>query len=553
MKINKIELFNINSLKGEWNIDFTEIENLFLITGETGSGKTTILDAICVALYGETPRQNKAENIMSKNTGECYSKCEFQIKNKLYKSYWGAKRAYKKADGKLQTPEMFLYELVDGEWQIIAEKQKEVKKKIKELTNFDFSKFTKSMMLAQGGFDKFLKAKDNEKASLLEDITGSKIYGEISTKVFEKYKEKLNNLEILKAQIDNTKILSKEDYEKLTQEIEELKKEYEKLQNNDKEELKQKIETFNNLNENKNKLTIELNNIIEKIKKNPSIQDKKDKLEIASKLKGKIDILKDSLVKLQKQIKDKSNELQNDNKELQNLKQKIKEFNIQKEELYKFIQNKDLSLIDKIEVIKLKYKQLNEKQTELQEIDKFLDEVNIKEQETQKDEIDNKIKIISSEFQMKNKEFDNIKLNDLVKLHSQKQKYEELLKEAKKSQKAKEDKLKKEKQLQNLNNQKKELNSKRDNLEKDIQKLKQIIDSYKTIINFEKERKKLKEGEPCPLCGATHHPYAKQLPEYKDEIEIEFQEKEKELKNLDNKIKQIDLDINTLQVEIEQL
>ena len=110
MRILSLSLKNLNSLQGEWHIDFRHpaySENgIFAITGQTGAGKSTILDAICLALYGQTPRLediNSASNeIMSRNTAECWAKVIFSVKNKTYLCEWSQQRAYKKPEGKLQ-------------------------------------------------------------------------------------------------------------------------------------------------------------------------------------------------------------------------------------------------------------------------------------------------------------------------------------------------------------------------------------------------------------------------------------------------------------------
>lgn len=128
MKILSLRLKNINSLKGEWKIDFTEepfaSNGLFAITGATGAGKTTLLDAISLALYHQTPRLgqiSKSKNeLMTRHTGECLAEVEFEVKGIAYRAFWSQRRANNKADGNLQDPKAELATVADG--QIIAEK-----------------------------------------------------------------------------------------------------------------------------------------------------------------------------------------------------------------------------------------------------------------------------------------------------------------------------------------------------------------------------------------------------------------------------------------------
>ena len=189
MKIISIKSLNINSLKGSTEINFAELTKdsaLFAITGPTGSGKSTILDVISCALYGQTARLKNPNDLMSRNCGEAYCEVEFEIRGKSYRSSWTQKRARKKHDGAFQTAKMELVDLEED--KILPLKSREVPKKIEELSGLDFGRFTQSMLLAQGGFDAFLKANEKERSALLEKITGTRIYADISIAIFEKHR-----------------------------------------------------------------------------------------------------------------------------------------------------------------------------------------------------------------------------------------------------------------------------------------------------------------------------------------------------------------------------
>jgi len=235
MKILRLRSHNINSLKGENEIDFVSFlggNSLFAITGETGAGKTTLLDVITCALYGRTARLangTEIQELMSWGAGEAICEVEFEVKGKEYRSKWTLRRARGKADGKFQPVKMELVSLPDE--KIIESKAREVPKKIEEITGLDFDRFTQSMMLAQGSFDAFLKAEEKERSRLLEKITGTKIYSQISQQVYEHTKEGREEIAILEAGLNAIGCLSDEERKALEEELALKKKEGEQSKN----------------------------------------------------------------------------------------------------------------------------------------------------------------------------------------------------------------------------------------------------------------------------------------------------------------------------------
>jgi len=225
MRICSLRFKNLNSLKGHWKIDFQSqafVDNgLFVITGQTGAGKSTILDALCLALYQQTPRLDKITHskneLMTRGTGDCEAEVEFAVKGKKYRVFWGQSRARKSALGKLQPP---FAELADDNGKIIASKVSDVLKQVVEITGLDFSRFTKSMLLAQGGFAAFLNAPAKERGELLEELTGTEIYAQISRQVFEQNKIVQAELKVLSAQSQVLTLLGEEEITQLQENIE---------------------------------------------------------------------------------------------------------------------------------------------------------------------------------------------------------------------------------------------------------------------------------------------------------------------------------------------
>ena len=221
MKINSLRFKNINSLRGEWKIDFNQPpfsdNGLFAITGPTGAGKTTLLDAICLALYQQTPRLggiNKNTNeLMTKGTSDCLAEVEFEVKGIRYRAFWSQRRSRNKVDGKLQDANVELVSVEDG--RLLATQVKKMSALIEEITGLDFARFTKSMMLSQGQFAAFLNAPANERAELLEELTGTEIYSRISEKIHQNYVESKQALENLKAHIEGVDLLLPEQVEAL--------------------------------------------------------------------------------------------------------------------------------------------------------------------------------------------------------------------------------------------------------------------------------------------------------------------------------------------------
>lgn len=247
MRILAIRFKNLASLEDTNEIDFTKepLSNagIFAITGPTGAGKSTLLDALCLALYAKTPRYQQAKEtgieiqdlagnklnqgdirgILRDGTADGFAEVEFAgTDGNNYKATWSVKRARNKIDGNLQTDTVELFNLSAN--VAVPGKKTETLKEIERLVGLNFEQFTRSVLLAQGDFTAFLKADKDAKASLLEKLTGTDIYSDISRTVFEKYKQADQDLKNLKAQVAGIVSLTEEQHESLAAQREELLK-----------------------------------------------------------------------------------------------------------------------------------------------------------------------------------------------------------------------------------------------------------------------------------------------------------------------------------------
>lgn len=217
MQILKLSFENINSLKGAWTIDFQAPDfrsGIFAIVGPTGSGKTTILDAICLALYGHTPRigsiTQNANEVMNRDCDSCRSSLEFQTLSGRYRATWSQKKQ-KNFDktGKYGQVVSTMEKFEDGCWIPITDGSKVTSKKqeVQKIIGLSFDQFKRSVMLSQGDFAAFLKSKPNERAQTLEQITGTQIYSLLSTKVYDLAEEQKKLFEDKQREVELSPVL----------------------------------------------------------------------------------------------------------------------------------------------------------------------------------------------------------------------------------------------------------------------------------------------------------------------------------------------------------
>lgn len=248
MELISLEIKNIASIESAF-IDFSAAplkdEPIFLICGETGAGKSTILDAVCLALYNDAPRLSSVQQdrladdavapenrtgdytlstrdtrqFLRKGTGEGSVTLVFSGSDGVeYTSYWHARRSRLRPDGRLQDLERTL-SWGDGN---CLSNRRDVDEKIRQVTGMNFDQYCRTSMLAQGEFSKFLKSSDTEKADILEKLTRTDIYSRLGSRIFQKTNELKAGYRSMLDKIASIALMSDEDKEKARQRISSL-------------------------------------------------------------------------------------------------------------------------------------------------------------------------------------------------------------------------------------------------------------------------------------------------------------------------------------------
>lgn len=210
MKILAIRLKNLTSIEGTVEVDFTAeplcSAGIFAISGPTGAGKSTLLDALCLALYDKAPRfaasvesvnladvgdnrinQSDVRNLLRRGTSDGYAEVDFLgVDGHRYRSCWSVRRTRNKVSGSLQPQMMEVKELDTG--KEFQGTKKELLAQLVELIGLTYEQFTRTVLLAQNDFATFLKSKGAAKAELLEKLTGTGVYSFISQEVFARNK-----------------------------------------------------------------------------------------------------------------------------------------------------------------------------------------------------------------------------------------------------------------------------------------------------------------------------------------------------------------------------
>lgn len=581
MKILKIKIKNINSLRSEWEINFQtpplSQAGLFAITGPTGSGKSTILDAITLALFNKIPRFEsdtisntfieKAGSILTKNETDCFAEVDYSCAKGIYRSKWTIATNKR---GNLRANDMELIDVAAN--KIVSFGKREVPNKNTELIGLTYDQFIKSILLSQGEFARFLKSKKDERGKLLEDITGMTVYRELGKRAFEKYKEKneaiKSRIELIES--EEAQLLQKEKEDELEEIIQEMNKE---IQNKESQhaalekaiDVKNRIESIENETQKYTQEEEQVNKMLEAFneKHAQSILKHERLLPHLDEIRSYLNIY-NSINKINQEIKSEEPELANKRREVnENLDAISKLINLKVE-----MQNADNALTkfrDRVIYFMTNRinaeKALNEQKSKLSNHLKkpLLSQYKSYEAGDKIEEL--KLKVYKELSALAVKTEDLIKQTKIKDddIHEQKELFSTRLRAMEDMKSLVENFTENRKKLYEKEQQIKEASALINNKTPDLEKLIQLKNSICSQIeevqqkrevklrekNLEEERKLLKQGEPCLLCGSLHHPY---VHEYFNNVS----ELTRQLENLENEEKKHDLQIQRLQSEVDR-
>jgi len=323
VKILSIRLKNLASLSGEHFIDFESeplaSAGLVAIVGKTGAGKSTILDAMCLALFNKIPRlkdsdgklqdidgsellTNSPLTVLRRGTAHGFAELCFVAQDqKHYLARWELKRSREKVDGKLQSVQRYLKCLTDG--TVVADKAKAVESAIYKITQLSFEQFTRAVLLAQSEVTAFLKARDNERGELLEYLTNSSIFGKVGQLAYEKTKLVASKRKDLENLLGHIELLAEEDAAELQMQFQHINQDYKKLED-EKSQLEKQQQWFERKQKLNNEIVVKQQLLNTQLKAQQGLipeRERLNRLEIFSEIRSSI-FQKQQLIKTEQQL-----------------------------------------------------------------------------------------------------------------------------------------------------------------------------------------------------------------------------------------------------------
>ena len=523
MKILAIRGRNLASLEGDFEIDFT-VEPLlsagiFAISGPTGAGKSTLLDTMCLALFARTPRTDQAKEnnvklqdvsneqlsqsdprfLLRRGTSSGFAEVDFMALNgHRYRTRWSVARARDKENGRLQNPRLALYNLDKEEEE--QGTRSDLQARIIDLIGLTFEQFTRSVLLAQNDFSTFLKAEQGEKASLLEKLTGTELYSAISRQIFERNARAKEAFDLIQTRIQGIELLTDEEEndlrirlagtEKELQRVEKAKAEQQALQEAVRSieqqitiRQRQQKEAADKLVHATELLTVARHEYEKGVEEQQQSEARFKSLQQEILQARKLDIQLDAAIR-----------------DLSHSEQQLKNVTLRKGEAEKkyqaaiLRQKLGMEEIARLTAWRERYK---EKESIAEQLSALLLHLDAASAARSGVEAANRsIETLRQEVVALNKQLAGLQQTSANK--------QQALKQAEEDYRSLEEKLKAvdasalDKQIEKLRQEREQLLIEQARLE--------------ASGNIKDLRGRLQDGQPCPVCGSTHHPFANQVP-----------------------------------------
>ena len=571
MKPIRLELKEFGPYKHEI-VEWDKIINepIFLITGKTGSGKSTLFDAFVYALYNKTTSGKDIASLRTKTADDKTRTTvifDFELKNKLYRVE--RTLAYTKKGNKNQTSgKVALTEIVDNNENVLATKEQDVKEKIEQIIGLDDKQFCQLIILPQGKFKDFLLSKSSEKKETLRSLFNTFFYQKFIDKLSAYAKEQDNDYKIKERELitkfdqfifdeklDKFEFLKEENFENvniqinnqgniisekenvltnLNKELENLREEHAKIT-----KLNDKFVEFDELKEKYEEIIKEENNIIEIqniIKKLEELEKNIDRISEYNKLITKENELVKKKENLEKDFKDYSNKRDSNVKLGEQLEVEKKGIEVIKNKLAEV-----KYFYDNISAFELAFKEKKECETKLKEFDKNKLELSKYKENILKLEQSNKQELQKSESLKTN--ISKIDLS-IVKKEVEVEKLEKYKNEKSSLEKNKVELEAKIDKLKILRQKQSDLKNKVEELEKN--KEKEILNTF---------LEKLHDGDNCPLCQQKiiHVPEVIDVKHEEDTlINKEYEDTNKEIIRLETIISNEQDDYKKLQLQLNE-
>lgn len=555
----QLSIEGLYSYQERQTIDFRSLTEagLFGIFGAVGSGKSSVLEAISFALYGETERLNmrdkRAYNMMNLKSNSSYIEFDFiNYENKLFRATRDFKRNSKKFE-EVKPNAVTFYENINGKWVPLDHSNAEV------IIGLSYSNFKRTIIIPQGQFKEFLELGAAERTNMMKEIFNLQKF-DLQNNVSVLNVKNRSELDQLEGQLKGFEEVNEEKIqmqkEKLAEEQKILSDSNEKLEKISQtyQQLKNLKSDFDSLQQNK-----------EKFSKLSEEKPQIDALEAQTELYDRVFRLFNPLIieknKLSKEITEKQNERE---QQVKTWRETEKDFIIIKEQISTLepqfkaldqlrIQENDMNLIIQILKFSEEIKTLNERTQKGSE--------KVKEVEINKEKIQKKIDELSSQIKiLKEQKLDSSLLSEVGNWFIQQKNFKKLQQEQTekigKHQKQIKEIAEELKPFAYHENYKEDFKNRTEVLEVKKKELSQKLDHLKIQKELSRFASELHDGENCPLCGSKEHPHIIEIQDVNTELQ-EIQETiisvEQEASGIQKKEAEIDKILDRKKIFEEQL